>query len=326
MAKTFTSILRFLAPRWLTTGDGGKVLQALTTVVDDHLDRSRQGLEARFPTYAARDARDDALALIGKDRGIPRGRAEVAAHYAQRLIGWRYPRGHRVRGSAFALLNQVSEYFGGIDCWTIDVNSNRHERTAAGVESFSYAYPWPWDTDSRLWRFWVVIVPGALMRAQPALGDPTLWGGTLGTPGYSIGQLGAVPDDADAMRELFTSDCPWKPDNALPMWLVVNLDGTTHTPDPTWAHWSKNVAGTQVASRYAGWRYWSLFAGNNTYTGSRANPASTVTLVGGGTYTGTRIGTPPSTITLPSGAAYTGTRAGTPPSTITLLDDGDAPA
>src|SRR6187549_1469002 len=108
---TLRSIYKFLVPSWLSAGDGGLVLDTLTDQIDDSVEKMRESLVARFPTYA----QDDALTLIGQDRLIPRGRAETSEHYAQRLIAWRYPRGHRVRGSAFALLNQVSEYFGGID-------------------------------------------------------------------------------------------------------------------------------------------------------------------------------------------------------------------
>ena len=118
-----------MVPAWLYSGDGGLVLQSLAQLQDDYAARARAALEMRFPSRAA----DDALAELGRDRAIPRGRTETSAHYAARLIAWRYPRGHRTRGSAFALLEQVSEYFGGILAKTRDVAGNVFTRTAAGV-------------------------------------------------------------------------------------------------------------------------------------------------------------------------------------------------
>lgn len=315
MAKSFLTALSSLVPSWLYDN----VTKSHAMILDEYYDRARAGLEARFPSRA----QPDALSLIGDDRGIPRGRAETDDHYAQRLIGWRYPRGHRVRGSAFALLNQVSEYFGGIDCWTIDVNGNRHYRTAAGVESFVYGYPWPWDTDTRKGRFWIVIKPGSRMSATPSFGDPTLWGGAVGTPGYSIGQLGAVPDDKDAIAELFDGAIEWKPAGTIPQWLIVDLDGGLSTPSVDWVNWSKNAAGTQVATRYAGARYWALFAGINDYTGKITNYPTLFTEPNGGTYGGSATSFP-ALITLADGTTYAGSTTNFP-TTIPLVDDGDQP-
>lgn len=319
--KTFERSLKFLVPSWLSQGEGGKALIAVCRILDQNLARGRAALGARFPTRA----QDDALAMIGYDRGIPRGRNEISAHYAQRLIAWRYPRGHRVRGSAFALLNQVSEYFGGIYCWTVDKKRNYHERNAEGVEQFSYSLAWTWDADStHLGRFWIGLFPGALMSAQPSLGDPTLWGGALGTPGYSIGQIGALPGDRDAIRALFTGECPWKPAGTLQQWLVVALDGAIYAPDNTWGNWSKVVAGVRSASRAAQSRYWALLPGINDYAPNCANATALVALPDGTTYgTGNRAAAG-TTITLPDGTVYTPVRANAK-AKITLVDDGDQP-
>jgi hypothetical protein len=318
---TLRSIYRFLVPSWLSSGDGGKVLDTLTSQIDDSVDKMRESLVARFPSYA----QDDALTLIGRDRGIPRGRSETSEHYAQRLIGWRYPRGHRVRGSAFALLNQVSEYFGGIAAWTIDWKLNRHVRAADGTESFSYGWPWAWDTDTaHKARFWIVIEPPAsAMQVQPGFGDPALWGGAVGTPGYSIGQLGATPNDRAAIAALFTGDRPWKPAGTRQQWLIVNLDGSSHTPDPTWVNWSKVVAGVRSASRASGWRFWSLFEGLNTYTPTAANATVSLPLPDGTAY----VAVPASalaSITLPDGSSYL-PNADNARAAVHLVDDGDQP-
>lgn len=317
MAKSFLASLRFLVPSWLF----GPVTQSHATILDESVARVRAGLEARFPSRA----QPDANALTGADRGIPRGRSETDAHYAQRLIAWRYPRGHRVRGSAFALLNQVSEYFGGMFCFTVDKQRTYHERSAEGVEAFSYGLAWAWDSDTtHLARFWLGLVPGSVMSAQPDLGDPALWGGALGTPGYSIGQIGALPGDRDAIRALFTGDCPWKPAGTLQQWLVVALDGAIHAPDNTWGNWSKVVTGVRSASRASQSRYWALLPGINDYTPNGANATSTLLLPDSTTYgVGVRASAT-TTITLPDGTVYTPNRANAV-AKITLVDDGDQP-
>jgi hypothetical protein len=314
MAKTFRSALKWLVPSWLND----EITQSLSAVVDEHIARARAGLEARMPSRAG----DDALTLIGQDRRIPRGRTELASHYAQRLIRWRSPRGHRVRGSAFALLEQVSEYFGGLLCWTIDFSGTRYDRSAAGVETFSFGNSWTWDTDTRKARFWLGIeLKGAVL--PPDLGDPALWGGALGTPGYSIGQLGVTPDDVDAIRGLFARPTPWKPAGTLQQWAVIKVSPNTYTPDATWANWSKVSGGVRLPSRGVGWRYWALAPELKQYTPVAANATTSLPLPDGTTYAAVAASATAS-IVLPDGTTYTpdATKA---KAAIDLVDDGDQP-
>lgn len=289
MAKTFRSILRFLVPSWLND----EITQSHADVIDESMDRARAGLEARFPSRA----QPDALLLIGQDRGIPRGRTETDEHYAERLIGWRYPRGHRVRGSAFALLNQVSEYFGGVNCWTIDVKHNRHDRQADGTESFTYGFPWNWDgTTSPKGRFWINLSP-------------------LGAFNYEL-------EDVQAIRRLFTGDVQWRPGGTQPEWVIVSTDGSTPFPLGNWLHWSQNVAGTQVETRDPHMRFWSLApTRNNVYAGDPTNFPALVTECQGGTYAGNPASFP-ALATRPSGGTYAGDSTKFP-ATAQLFDDGD---
>ena len=332
---TFRTIFKFLVPSWLSSGDGGLVLQSLMQVVDDYSQRAREALELRMPTRVA----DDALAELGADRSIPRGRNETSANYAQRLLGWRWPRGHRTRGSAFALLAQISAYFGGIVGITRDVNGGYYTRAADGTESVSLFNTWNWDNTlpAPNWgRFWVEV-SGAVnytFTAQLNFGDPLLYGGALGTFGYCVGLQGVIgrfgdpagvvgilPSDFDAIRALFTSRTPWKPAGTRAEWLIINLDGVPPAPDGHYLHWSKVVASVQVPSRYSGHRYVALYPGNSAYAGNPNSYCTSFTLAGGGTYAGSATSYP-ATITLPNGG---GTYAGNPnnwPATITLKDDG----
>jgi hypothetical protein len=323
MARTFRSVFYHLVPSWLYTGDGGKILHALMMMLDAWVERVRLGFVARMPTRAD----PVALALIGQDRGLLRGRTESAENYAQRLIGWRYPRGHRVRGSAFALLSQVASYWGEILCWTIDVSGNYHEHTAAGVESYTYGNAWDWDGlgSSPAWgRFWLGLeLPIDGVSEQLDYGDPDLWGGQIGLEGYTIGQQGVTPADVEAMRRLMRPPA-WKPAGVRAEWVIVNIEGSGFAgvvPDGTWLHWSQNVAGTQTPTRDPAFRYWSLDpTRNNAYAGDPDNFPELLTVAGGTTYGGDPDEYP-AVIDFPNGDEY----AGNPdnfPATIQLIDDG----
>lgn len=326
MALNFRQLVRWLVPAHYNAGEGEAVLWVLAAMKDVMLERMRQGLNARFPSRTGASAN----ALTGADRGIVKGRSETNAHYAQRLIRWRWPRGHRTRGNPFALLEQVSEYFGGVRCWTIDVRGNRFDRSVAGAETFSQGNDWDWDgepTSPRWGRGWLVIDLSGIAGEQPDFDDPDLWGGELGDPAYSVGMLGVTANDAQTIRDLVRADAkrPWKPAGIRAEWAIVSLDGTDPEPDGTWLNWSKNDGGTQVEARDPAFRYFSLSpASNNTYAGDSTNFPDLLTLLGGSTYAGDPDNYP-STITLSDGSTY----AGDPnnyPATIRLLDDGDLPA
>ncbi len=262
MALNLRQYFPFAVPSWLSTGDGGLLLHTITTMIDIQVQRARDGLEARMPSRAG----PSALKLFGATRGILQGRTETDAHYAARIIGWRYPLGHRVRGNAFSLLDQISEYWGGVRCFTVDVNDTWHSRGQHSFTDFTYArdvevYRYDAELAFAVWypedhavnwsRFWVVISPNPEIpevQAAPNYGDSALWGGLTGTPGYCVGLAGWTPTDTTAMRKLMRQPWPWRPAGTSPEWLIVQLGNWTSTPAPvpasTWAHWSSNVAGT----------------------------------------------------------------------------------
>lgn len=212
MTTTFRNSFKSRVPPAIGAGEGEAVLFVQNYMWDVAREVFRKGIELRFPSLTS----DSGLALLGHDRGIVRGRSETQEHYAARLTRWRWPRGHRTRGSAFALLEQIFEYWGGLRCWTIDVNKSRHVRSFDGVESASYAYPWAWDSDTDRWaRFWFVLEPNPdRPEFQPIIGVAGEYGGTLEhTHGdeFCAGLKGMTPGDWDAMRRLFKGAHIWKP-------------------------------------------------------------------------------------------------------------------
>jgi hypothetical protein len=325
MSRTFETLYRWITPYWLREGDGDAVLRSLTRLIDENVARFRTGLNSRFPTRCD----DDTLAQIGADRGIIRGRAEVSSHYAHRLVAWRSPRGHRVRGGAFALLEQVSEYFGTLTTWALDYSGNKYTRTPAGIEAWASGTGWDWDSGEdptpspEPWaRFWLVIDGAALFAEHPDMGDPALWGGAWGTPDYTIGQTGAVFDDAQAIRRMLTGRA-WKMEGSQEEWLVVSLvTPIAVAPDGWYKHWSRQVAGVQTPTRDPDCRYWSLDPEhNNAYAGYPDRFCLSAIMPDGSTYAGDPTSFP-TALAMPDGSTYAGDPTKFPVS-VRLVDDGD---
>lgn len=250
-----------LLPSWLTNGDGEKILHVLHRVKDGSLEKLRGGMTQRFPSMAG----DDALELIGKDRLIPRGRTEAKAHYVERLKRWRFPRGHRVRGNAYALLEQVSEYFGLLYVQSIDVKGNQFTRDVDGTQSAVHGLSWDWDADatSRPRRFWLTLWP------QPEHPEIRAWGtwaefaavwGTWGAAkaaGATWGQQGVTRFDIVAIRRLLKPPAPWKPAGTRGEYAIIVLQDRTIPLliDPSGQAWD-TLAGRNTAHGVL--RFWRL--------------------------------------------------------------------
>jgi hypothetical protein len=226
-------------------------------LADMALERVRQGTMARFPSHAP----ETALPLIGAMRLIPRGRTEASANYRARLLAWRNP-GHRVRGSALALLMQVYHYWGGAYVQTIVPRGNRHTVDTAGEFSYEYGVAWDWDPldDAVHWaRFWIVLdgdtMLGGTVQAWPTIGSGP-WDNQIGPVGrgFTIGQTAVTTSDAAAMRNLTRGPHAWRPLHARPEYVIVRLAGAAFpTPDGTW-----NTNQGRLAASIAGLRFWPL--------------------------------------------------------------------
>jgi hypothetical protein len=329
LALNFRALYRWMLPGNYTDDetDGGKVLHSLA-LIDDAFDQiHRDRVEARFPTYAG----ESALALIGADRAIPRGRAEIAEHYKARLRAWRYPRGHKTRGSAFALLEQIWEYFGGgFALNTEQLNAQQWHRDEDGVESTATVGGWDWDSDTNplgteQWaRFWVVIDGTTLITETPDFGDADLYGGQIGDSSYAVGHEGVSADDVIAIRKLFRGRA-WKPAGTRAMWAIVSLDGTTPLPEGAYQFWGRDDgAGNWEAARDSvNQRYWALDPTALLYAGDPDSFPLSADIVGGG---GTEAGDP---ALFTASATFDGTvYEGDPdlfPSSAKLVDDGSIP-
>lgn len=270
MAQTsFRQIRRFLAPRWLTEGDGGLVGYSLDLVKDAFVERARLGHLARFPQQGPDGTAGptDAIAAIGRDRRAVRGLNESLEAYALRLIKWLDDR--RAAGNAFALMQKLSEYTGdGCVFKTVDAQGNWYVRAADGTRTYYLKKAnWEWDdhptdipTGKKRWsRFWVIIHPPvSLWTTAPDYGDGTDWGTTGKTWGTS-----ATPEQIATVRAIIAD---WKPAHGKCVNIIVAFDPASFDPNAAvdasgmpnslWEHWSINVGGVQVPARLATARYW----------------------------------------------------------------------
>jgi hypothetical protein len=306
MSRTFRMSRYFRLPAFLLDDEaGGAFAWALAALVDVSVEHVRQAVYARMPSFCG----PSGLARIGRSRLISRGRSESDLHYAARLRAWRYPRGHRVRGVVFGLLEQISEYFGGLRLWGIDAKWHRRERSATGELSYAYGAPWVWDSVEGWARQWLVLDATA-----SELGPEGVWGADS-----CIGIRGSTPDDWAAVRALCHGQHRWLPAGTRGEWLIVLLSGDEPVPDTSWAKWGKLEGETYVPARASNCRYVVLRDAIRDYAGD--NDFAVYFTTGLGTWSG--IADFPAYITLPIGGSTPGIADF--PATITLPDDGDIP-
>ncbi len=255
----FRLLRKFLAPRWLTEGEGELVGYSLDLVKDAWIERLQNGLLARFPQNGpnGETAPPDALAALGRDRRVVRGINETDVSYAARLIRWLDDR--KTAGNPFSLMAKLAEYTGPLCSFrTVDARGNWYSRAADGTQSVSLSTGnWNWDdTPVTKWsRFWVIIYPNGLWTEGQAWGDPTTqaWGDL----GHTWGST-ATPDEVQTIRFLVAD---WKPAGTRCVNIILAFDATSFdpaTPEPNglWGRWSQVVSGVQVSTRLQTARYW----------------------------------------------------------------------
>jgi hypothetical protein len=232
--RRFRTVWKWLVPSWLQEGEGELIQYTQGLVNDAFAERCRQTVWLMLPSLAPADA----LPRIALDRGLPRGLFEPEASYRQRLIAWRYPKGHRVRGSALALLEQVSIALRGTAYVTIDQRGTRYDlATAPSTKGVT----WDWDGAALTpnWaRYWVIVKSAGTLPTTWDEGEAAgeLWDGPpdecLAGEGIHVGELEAV------RRIVRVGGQSWTPSGRRPVYLVLWFDGETF-PAPTgdWDEW-----------------------------------------------------------------------------------------
>lgn len=232
--RRFRTVWKWLVPGWLQRGDAVPLLYSLSLLNDAFAERCRQTAWLTLPSLTPKDG----LPLMANDRGLTRGLFEPEASFRERLKHWRYPRGHRVRGSALALLEQVSVALRGTEWTTIDARGTRVDASTGAV---TRGFAWDWDGSALLpnWgRYWLVVASSG--APWPSFDDGA-WGETVGgDPDVCIAGSGIHPGELDAVRRLTTPNGrSWTPAGRRPIYLTIYFGGDPE-PAPTgdWDEWA----------------------------------------------------------------------------------------
>jgi hypothetical protein len=254
--KTFRGIFYRLLPHWLTRGEGELVLFSLGAILDAAMERTRQGLLARFPQYAP----DDALAYIGQDRLIARGIEEDSEAYAARMITWLDD--HRTRGNAFTLMRILRGYLNApVRLRTVDRNGNWYTHDRDGTLSYALStgnWNWAGAPPSQWSRFWVVIYPDNGNPWSPISGELDDGGEEFESSDRCVG-LTATPGQIATIRAIIRA---WMPDGTRCEWVIVafddaSFDPTAPEPDGTWGPWGRESGGVTTPTRLDTARYFA---------------------------------------------------------------------
>lgn len=263
-------LIRFLGPKWLTRDRSvgpasakvetdSRALYTLGLYYDATYDRIKLGIEQRF---AGGGAALDALAYLGRDRQIFRGPSQSRASWELQIQrAWDDA---QLWGMAFALLEQLRAFLSpnALDLATVDNHGNWYLIAGDGTRARVKGSEWDWDDEPATeWgRFWTIVYmpDGIPFEPSPPWGDPELWGGAWGTPGYTWGSTATV-DDITGLQRLTRSR---RPAGTTCIHIIVVFDASSGAfdpngtappmPDGTWGHWSKNVGGVQVPARDPG--------------------------------------------------------------------------
>jgi hypothetical protein len=244
ITRRFRNVWKFLVPGWLQAGHGELTLFVQGLLKDAFSERMHQTARLQYPSTCPSDALD----LHGRARALPRGLFEPEATYRARLAGWRYPEGHRTRGTAGAMLAQFVIALRGTHHVIIDA---RNQRSIAGSGAALPA-SWTWDAEpSSQWgRYWLVCK--SIGSPWPSFTDPgwlAAWGdvnAVLAGSGIASGELAAVREITSNRR------LGWTPAGVRGVNLVIYF-GASAFPEPSgdWDEW---------ANRDAAFRYESLNA------------------------------------------------------------------
>lgn len=269
--------LRAIIPIWLQDRPGLRtgyqILYTATVIVDIAITWLVQAVYSWFPGYSlgapglAIDP-SSGLPLIGRSRGILRGEADTDVSYAARLVRWLDD--WEAAGSSEILAAQIHAYLGNAPMVRIvDRAGNWVTIDSAGNITKTSA-PWNWDGDdftrAGWWSdLWIIVYPCEWPITGTSLASLIgVWGNE--SAATEVGTGHAVPrTPVDAILGLVAT---WKGAHCWCEAIVWSYDATLFVPgspvagdpDGGWAHWSKNVAGTQVVARYGSTngkvRYW----------------------------------------------------------------------
>lgn len=262
------NLIRKLGPSWLVKDEvngketDSRILYATGLLFDELKERARLGIRARFPGGGSTS---DSLPYILRDRSIIAGPSELKA--SKELRAQKAIRLHRVRGNAWALLENIRGYCSphAVRVRMVTERGTFYTIDRDGSRSIVRGAAWNWDgadLEDNWARFWILIYPTTDTPQRPwARCNP--WGtpgDVWGTPGRTWGST-ATPADVASIRAIIRQ---WKRSGTRCVKIAIVFDDAaldpTDTapplPDGTWQTPATYVAGVKVPSRDARAIYW----------------------------------------------------------------------
>jgi len=236
MTRRFRTGFKLRLPRWLRDGQGEALWYSIGAIIDAAAQRMLDGHRVRLPGLAPLDA----YPFFEQDRRIRRGINEARGTskprtgYVGRLIGWLDAA--RVRGNAFAMLEQVRSYMGGdgIRVRSVDASGNWYTIDRDGTKSYKLGTSnWHWDgvPNPPNWaRFWIIIYPRYLPEPDTfePWDRPPPFDGSWFFDGSFVWGSTAKPEEVDTLRKIVEDE---KPAGRRQEWIIYyyHVDGG---PDP----------------------------------------------------------------------------------------------
>jgi hypothetical protein len=252
--RRFRWSFKELLASWLSEGEGEAAWYSIGWLIDARLHDYYWALLSRMPSFAPLDA----FPLFEQDRKLRRSIAfrrdpsskTARQGYIDRLLSWLDAA--RVRGGAFACLEQVRAYMGGegIRVRWVDASGNWYTIDRDGTWYYQLnTGNWQWDQvpNPPHWaRFWIIIYPRYLPeegRFEPWDKPPPLDGGLYFDGSWAWGS-DASPEEVDNLLKVIEGEKPAGRRQEWAMYYYYDDDGPdpdafdpdSPAPDGTW--WS----------------------------------------------------------------------------------------
>lgn len=171
LAKFSSALRDVFLPPWLRRGNAERLVFAFGVHFNLVADAAVSAVKKRFPGTVGRA---DALAVLGRERGILRGAAESDEAYAARLRTWLIDT--RRKGNPYALLSQVFGYFTGSTRFPIELiyaNGTRFSMDVNGAivrDTVPLSVPGNWAV------WWLIYTVTSQVYVADWLRVPRAWG------------------------------------------------------------------------------------------------------------------------------------------------------
>jgi hypothetical protein len=213
--RRFRTSFKLRLPSWLREGQGEALWYSIGVIIDGAIQRVLDGHRVRLPGLAPLDS----YPFFEQDRKIrrgineERGTSDPRTGYVGRLIGWLDAA--RVRGGAFARLDQVREYMGGegIRVRAVDASGNWYTIDRDGTKSYQLATGnWHWDNvpNPPNWaRSWTIIYPRLTASGAFEPWDrPPPFDGGLFLDGSRMWGSTAEPEEVATLLKIVADETP----------------------------------------------------------------------------------------------------------------------